>query len=425
MLPLTHDPWPFDWTMVRFFGSGPLSARLPLLVWLVPSLLGLSFLLFSSWSTMRIEDASDALIEAQGEKFRLALRQYVGEPDRPPGDDRLKPFLNEQAAAGLRFVAIQGPQRFFSAGTPVGPTQPSADEVGVRHLGEVARVVLRPGSGGPAFIVFEFVPESVRGLKRNARWGLFAGVFVGLVGVILGRWCARLLQERDILQERTAQQRRLMILGEMSAVMAHELRTPVTGLKGHAQLLLEDLVDGSEAHQRGQRVVRSIGQLETCIADLLAFATSGRLRRELVDPGLLAQEALDGMPGSPRIELSLAEAPSRWSLDPERFRRVLSNLFRNAIEANPEGASDVRVAMRVRAGRLEVEVRDFGEGVAVDKEKEIFVPFFSEKASGAGLGLAVVRQLVEAHGGTVSVQNHVDGGAVFSVSIPQNSEVEV
>jgi two-component system sensor histidine kinase HydH len=98
------------------------------------------------------------------------------------------------------------------------------------------------------------------------------------------------------------------------------------------------------------------------------------------------------------------------------MRQVLTNLLDNAVQASPDAA--VQASVRARDGRLEYRVRDRGDGISADDRERIFEPFFTRRTRGTGLGLAIARRLVEAHGGTISVANHAEGGAEFRVVIP-------
>ncbi|HKJ91619.1 MAG TPA: ATP-binding protein, partial [Longimicrobiales bacterium] len=120
------------------------------------------------------------------------------------------------------------------------------------------------------------------------------------------------------------------------------------------------------------------------------------------------------------IVLDVDDAPERWTLDPRRFRQVLTNVLRNALQATPPGrAPAVRVA---RAGaRLVIEVRDFGAGIPDADLDRIFDPFFTTHTVGTGLGLPVARRIVELHGGTLRAGNAPEGGAVFRIEIPQQA----
>jgi two-component system sensor histidine kinase HydH len=213
----------------------------------------------------------------------------------------------------------------------------------------------------------------------------------------------------------------LASLGQMSAVLAHEIRNPLASLKGNAQLL-EKLVaqnkdsndkTAGKAASKAERVVSEASRLELLINDLLDFARSGELHRRDEDPGKLLQDCAEAF-GSRSIEVDVKGAPKAWSLDPARMRQVLNNLLQNAVQASDR----VQASVSSRGGRLHFVVRDHGDGIAESSSDSLFEPFHTKKTQGTGLGLAVAKRLVELHGGTISARNANGGGAEFCVDIP-------
>jgi two-component system sensor histidine kinase HydH len=187
-------------------------------------------------------------------------------------------------------------------------------------------------------------------------------------------------------------------------VLAHEIKNPLASLKGNAQLL----AGGVEGKQKAkaERVVDEAVRLEKLVSDLLAFVRTGQLDRAPMTPASLVPEG---------VAADLAKAPGTWSLDEPRMRQVIGNLVDNGQAAG--GPVTVRIAEEGR--RLVIEVADKGPGVPADERDKIFEPFFTKKTRGTGLGLAVARRVVEAHGGTISVGDAPGGGAIFRVEIPE------
>jgi two-component system sensor histidine kinase HydH len=220
---------------------------------------------------------------------------------------------------------------------------------------------------------------------------------------------------------RHAEQRRLAALGEMSAVLAHEIRNPLASLKGHAQLLAEGLQDGSAQRRSADRVVSEAKRLERLASSLLDFVRTSQVELETVDPAELARECA-AEAGAGRVDVEDAGAPPAWRLDALRMRQVLRNLVENALQASPpEARVTVRVALAQgdsRGERLVYEVRDVGEGISAAVQERLFDPFHTTRTTGTGLGLAVARRIVELHGGTITGANDPAGGAVFRVFLP-------
>jgi two-component system sensor histidine kinase HydH len=203
----------------------------------------------------------------------------------------------------------------------------------------------------------------------------------------------------------------------MAGVMAHELRNPLTSLKGHAQLLAEMLPLQSIEQAKAELVVSEAGRLERLTKALLAFVRDGSLVRSLVSPDQLIARALAGLPGE-RVQLALSEAPEALWVDVGLLAGAIANLLQNALQASqPSEAIGVRMyATRASVG---IEVQDAGPGVRPGDEERIFEPFFTTRIQGTGLGLAVARRAVEAHDGTLTVESAIGGGATFRITLPR------
>ncbi len=227
---------------------------------------------------------------------------------------------------------------------------------------------------------------------------------------------------RERAQRQLEQQQRLSDLGKMSAVLAHEIRNPLASLKGHAQLLSERIGGDHPEERKVRRIVDEAARLEKLTADLLDFVRSGALDRRPTDPVAVVEEARREV-GGEKIRIHRDNAPALWTLDSERWRQVLGNLVRNALQASPsEGLVDVTVDVvsSARGPELRFTVRDRGPGLPPGHEREIFEPFFTTRTRGTGLGLAVARRIVELHGGILEGRNHPAGGAEIEARIPES-----
>lgn len=275
----------------------------------------------------------------------------------------------------------------------------------------------RGGPPGPPRIVLEFEPIAVNQLRVLARFALWGGgatvpLFIGGAFVL-----AYLIGQHERLQREREEDRRLAALGQMSAVIAHEIRNPLTSLKGHAQLLQESLGEDPRT-AKVDRVVGEAIRLENLVSDLLDFARANEPKLEAIDPGQLLREAAAEV-GADSVVIDVTRAPSSWPLDPIRMRQVLTNVLRNGIQSNPPDAL-VETRAEVVDEQLVFEIRDHGPGLAPGDESRIFEPFFTRKVRGTGLGLALVQRLVTQHGGRVVARNAAGGGAVFRITIPRD-----
>src|SRR5256885_5864910 len=176
----------------------------------------------------------------------------------------------------------------------------------------------------------EIEPIEADELRESATWtlaigGIAALTLVGVAVALVRRELRRGAEERTRERER-----RLASLGEMSAVLAHEIRNPLASLKGNAQLLAAGLDEKSRA--KAERIVDEAKRLERLTTDLLSFVRTGEIQRAPIAPGLLVREAAASVG---EIEVDDAAAPASWPLDAARMRQVLVNLLDNALAAGP------------------------------------------------------------------------------------------
>ena len=329
----------------------------------------------------------------------------------PPDAALLDELLKDHAGEGLRYIAAVDTHghELASAGTPVG----SGVHGRLVHLRGRIHVELRApyrrswkSGARPWSLVLEVDPIEADELVSSATWSLAFGGLAALV--LLGVAIALVRSElrRRAEAEVREREKRLASLGEMSAVLAHEIKNPLASLKGNAQLLAIGVDDKQKA--KAQRVVDEAIRLEKLVTDLLAFVRTGELHRAPVSPAALVA-AGEG------VEVDTGAAPETWSLDEARMRQVLGNLVDNAVAAG----GPVKVRIATEGGRLVIEVADHGPGVPAGDRDKIFEPFFTKKTRGTGLGLAIVQRVVELHGGTIVVRDGTSGGAVFRVEIPE------
>jgi two-component system, NtrC family, sensor histidine kinase HydH len=404
--------------------------------------MGGSLVATSLLSYRSVVQASAMLSESQGEALLRSTFLLVRSGQDLPTRSALEALLEEQAGAGLRYVAILDRQArdLVEAGSPLDDRpldpRPSGDHQPrvALDLGERLRLVAGPPPpppgaaerpSGPAerqgrlrpTIVIEFEPLMARQLAARAARALAFGAAaaVGLMAVAL--LFSRQLSRREAAERRLEEQRRLAVLGEMSSVIAHELRNPLASLKGHAQLLAERLPEGGRERSKADRIVLEARRLEALSGDLLDFSRSGPIERREVEPAAVLGAAAESV-DAPGILISCAGAPRRFALDGQRMRRALTNLLLNAVQASPAGAR-VEARAEDEDGALVFTVRDHGAGIPPGDLARVFEPFYTTRATGTGLGLAVTQRIVEMHGGRITAENHPEGGAVFRVSIPK------
>ena len=235
------------------------------------------------------------------------------------------------------------------------------------------------------------------------------------------------LTQLRAMEERVARSERLADLGELAAGLAHELRNPLASMMGSVELLRGALL-GAGDHRLLDIVLREGGRLEHLVTEFLAFVRPSPPRREPFDLAALVAEALEAFehdPAAVGVALLRELEPTRAVGDPDQVRQVLWNLLLNAAQALPVasapgiGRGRVRVACRPRLdGGVELAVEDDGPGIATADRERLFTPFFTTKPDGTGLGLATVHRIVDAHGGSLTVDSAPGKGARFTVWLP-------
>ncbi len=226
------------------------------------------------------------------------------------------------------------------------------------------------------------------------------------------------LTEVKRLQEQVELRERLTALGEMSAGIAHELRNPMAVISGYLNLLAK------RTDPVGQDVIRKITDeingMNRIISDLLTFARPASLNRVSVSSKELIESCLAAVIKAkdigPRIKTSLELADVRISCDEVLMRQALSNLIQNAIESMQDGGT---LAVECKSGKdLKIGIHDTGTGIPADGLKKIFLPFYTTKDSGVGLGLALVHKIITSHGGRIDVESKEGQGTTFTVLLP-------
>jgi two-component system sensor histidine kinase PilS (NtrC family) len=239
------------------------------------------------------------------------------------------------------------------------------------------------------------------------------------------------LTELKQIEEEMKKVEGLALIGELAAGIAHEVRNPLASISGSIQMLREDLARSEMSGQLMDIILREIGRLNNLVSDFLLFARPKQTKIEHFDLNQLILDSLAIFKGREewmsriRVETDFPN-PIALGSDPEQLRQVLWNLFLNACEAMPKGGRlQVRTEKTIswvpnhgRREMVKITIRDTGEGFSQKARDQLFTPFFTTKEGGTGLGLAVVKRIVEGLRGKVSGQNHAQGGAEITLLLP-------
>jgi signal transduction histidine kinase len=230
------------------------------------------------------------------------------------------------------------------------------------------------------------------------------------------------LSEIARLRDIAARQERLTALGRLSAGLAHEIRNPLSSISGSVQIVRESPHLDEEERKLLSIILDEVERLDELVSTMLQVGRPLAPRMREVDLRVtvdaVVEMALRGTAAAQgiRIEREVPEhAVFAW-VDGDQVRQVLWNLVKNAIQASPWG-SLVRVRARLNAdGSATLEVADEGKGLDRSQRDKVYDMFYSERTHGAGIGLALVRQIVDAHGATIEIHSEQHRGATFVVT---------
>jgi signal transduction histidine kinase len=225
------------------------------------------------------------------------------------------------------------------------------------------------------------------------------------------------------IEEQLRRAERLSALGELSAILAHEIRNPLASIRGTAEILMESGTSEESRHEFLSILMKESDRLNHVVEDFLRMArpepTAKRacdLNEELANMvTLLAAEARVA-----KVQLQLLPSPlPPFVGDSEKLRQAFMNLMLNAIQASsPGGKVEVRTAFDAGQGRIALQFSDNGPGITAEAIGKIFEPFFTTKGNGTGLGLSITKKIVESHGGSVEVISPPGSGATFRILLP-------
>ena len=247
------------------------------------------------------------------------------------------------------------------------------------------------------------------------------GQVLGTVGVL------RDLTEQVATQQRLIQREKLASLGEMAAGVAHEIRNPLGGIKMATNLLSSSAMNDRRISQEmAQSITSGIAEIEAIIADLLDYARETRLDcQEYALGRILAPVveacAADGRARGVRVVAHGLEDTVVASVDGQRLRQVFTNVMQNALEATERqrsGRVEVRLHQRETAGV--VEIADNGVGIQPEHREKIFLPFYTTKPTGTGLGMAIVKKIMDLHGGEIEIDSAPGRGTTIRLIIPRS-----
>ncbi len=267
-------------------------------------------------------------------------------------------------------------------------------------------------------------------VKRDGRQGIPLGMSISPLRGDGGKVNGAVVMLSDLRETRALEEQRrkldrLSFLGEISAVMAHEIRNPLAGMGAGIQHLLTKFEEGDARHEALERVLKEGERVNRIIEDILLISRPPHLNLAPCDISELIGEVVSDWERKAReqgvqIRQYYASGLPLVKADKMRLHQALSNLVSNGIEAMPNGGelSIAATALERDDGYVEVEIRDTGVGIREQELGKIFEPFYTTKAKGTGLGLAISRGIINEHGGEVGVESREGEGTRFVVRLP-------
>jgi signal transduction histidine kinase len=227
-------------------------------------------------------------------------------------------------------------------------------------------------------------------------------------------------------QEKLIKSERLAAIGQVAAMVGHDLRNPLTGIKGAAYFLKKKLglkMD-EKAREMLELIEKDIEHSNEIITDLMEYSKEIRLELTETTPKSIVKETLSLVEVPKNVQvLDLTQSEPKVKMDVEKMKRVFDNLVKNAVDAMSNGGK-LTITSRESDGNVEIAFADAGIGMTKEIMEKIWTPFFTTKARGMGLGLAICKRMIEAHGGKISVESTVGKGTTFTVTIPIKPKIE-
>lgn len=428
--------------------------------WIAALILIALFTLWTAFSERhRRQHTMAQILVAEGETMIRAL-EASGRMGMPGfrRELRLRNLLDEMVqqedALFLAVVRLEGEIDALSEATP--GLALSASALADLPVGEESAWTVVQGKGKPLFVVFRmYRPLKRQHMRHHARMtardsepqprfvvvGLNAGTYLmaarkdamtvygtSILGLALAGTAGVLFfwrRKTQDLQLQVAKAERLAAMGTLAAGVAHEIRNPLSSIKGFATYFGEKFAPDSADRELAQVMVGEVERVNRVVSELLALTRPSDLRLTLQNPWVLLQHTLRLVEGDCRTaKITLEAVPGSQDLvllDADRMRQALINVLLNAIQAMPDGGTLKATVVRQR-DRLEFRIRDTGPGLTPRDLARIFDPYFTTRSQGTGLGLPLVQKIIEAHEGRIRLNSIPGQGTEVVLELPVRKE---
>ncbi len=268
-------------------------------------------------------------------------------------------------------------------------------------------------------------PYPAQDIIRQARLQAMSIAVTVIIIWIMGFFFIKAVKRSEQLSAMMAERERLAVIGEMAAVLAHEIRNPLGSIKGFAQYLSEK---GTEGKRELGIIIDEAGRLERLTEDLLLYARPSEVRAEKFSLLETTDEVMR-VPASDHVKMAAirinASIPSDIVMisDKEKVKQILSNLLQNSVDAVSEDGV-IELGAEHLDDKIIIIVRDNGCGMDAETQSRAFNSFFTSKAKGTGLGLAIVDRLTRELGGQTEIESEPGKGTVVRLTLPVPSRKE-
>ncbi|WP_088034189.1 ATP-binding protein [Evansella clarkii] len=295
--------------------------------------------------------------------------------------------------------------------------------------------------------LFNFLPKKEAALKVHYYEQAWNGEIINYEGCINGVYYLATLNPNkedgnvkevfgtaiDITEEKENEKKikemeKLALAGELAAGIAHEIRNPLTSLKGFTQLLRANISnDTADRQEMAKYIDIMLDELERLNSIVEEFLFIGKPNRKLIMKEINLDKLLDDVIlfMEPQCQIKGITIQTEFDgafktvCDPDMLKQVFINIIRNAIEATKEDTPIINIALTENDQRYIITIRDYGYGVSKDKQKRLFEPFFTTKVQGTGLGLMVCKRIVELHNGEISLTSKEGEGTDVTIILPK------
>jgi signal transduction histidine kinase len=369
-----------------------------------------------------------AVIKKLREQEKELEALHRSERERAQQTERLSEAVTRNMPAGLLLLNSAG---LITSANPAGELALGVKALSYRRYNEVlgedsrlTQLVAGCLEHGKTFRREEV--EYLTPSHELRELGVTISPILGSNGEVTGAICLLSdLTELAALQKQIHMKENLAALGELSAGIAHEFKNALATISGYAQMIRSEAEPGTELREHGEKILLQTRALTHVVTEFLKFARPLQIADEQVTLQPLIDRVLSDVAETvPGVPLTAIGEFSDVCGDDALLYQAFLNLVRNAADAVAENSGDARVVIRGEidsSGPMQgqrISISDNGPGIPVESLTRIFMPFYTTKANGTGLGLAVVQKIVVQHGGTIEARNNLQGGAEFIVWLP-------